>query len=451
MTRPPLPERSLAAVAPRVAAQLHPTRNGTVTARAVSAGSGTRLWWQCPTGHEWQAEVKARTRGTSCPKCPRDTPTTSLLTGHPEISDQWDTPANGDLTDAVTSNSSRRVWWQCRQGHHWAARISSRTHGADCPYCTGKRATPQTSVAARYPQLMGAWAHDLNGDLDPATVLPGSSRRVWWRCTTDPGHVWQVQVRHRTAQAAGCPFCTGTRVTPQTSLAVADPDLAAQWDPDRNGDLSPLAVLPASGQHAWWRCPAGHSWRARIDQRSRRHTDCPVCAPRRKHGHLLVTTRPDLAAQWADPLNGGGPAAITTGSHRTAWWRCPTEPTHLWPARVVDRDHGHTDCPYCAHQLPTPTTCLAAAAPQLLPDWHPTRNGALSPTDLLPRSAVPVWWQCPDGHEWAAAPTARLASPGHGCPACAARARPPVHRRPAPVTRHSSPTLRPPPTRAATT
>jgi len=44
MTRPPLLERSLAVVAPRVAAQLHPTRNGLTTARAVPAGSEARVW-----------------------------------------------------------------------------------------------------------------------------------------------------------------------------------------------------------------------------------------------------------------------------------------------------------------------------------------------------------------------------------------------------------------------
>jgi len=426
MSRPPLPERSLAVVAPQAAAQLHPTRNGPLDARTVSAGSGARLWWQCPAGHDWPAEVKSRTRGTGCPTCPRDKPTTSLIAGYPELTEQWDAPTNGELTDAVTSGSARRVGWRCSHGHRWAARISSRTGGAGCPYCAGHRATPETSVAARYPQLLAEWACDLNGDLDPATVLPGSARRVWWRCPIGSDHVWQVSVRHRVSHASGCPFCTGTRATPQTSLAADCPALAADWDPTRNGTLSPSAVRPSSGRYAWWRCPAGHSWKARIDQRSRRHTGCPVCVPRRKHGKLLVATRPDLTAQWSHPLNGGGPGTLTTGSYVQAWWRCPTEPTHLWQARIVDRDHGHTDCPYWAHQRPTPTTCLAAAAPQLLPDWHRTRNGNLSPTDVLPRSAKVVWWQCPDGHEWAAAPTARLAGTGRGCPTCAARNRPPV-------------------------
>ena len=567
MSRPPLLERSLAVVAPVVAAQLHPTRNGAVDSRGVSAGFRIRLWWQCPSGHDWQALVTDRTRGTGCPycagllptpttclaardpvlagqwhptrngaltpadvlpssnrrvwwqcswlhawpaqvhartaggtgcpTCPRPPTATTLLAGYPELSKEWDTTANGPLTDAVTSGSDRRVGWRCEHGHWWATRICSRTRGTGCPYCAGRLATAETSLAALRPDLVVEWSADLNGDLDPATVLPRSSRRVWWRCTTDPEHVWQVTVGDRALRGTGCPFCAGTRVTPQTSLAAVhpevaaewDPDrngtltaagvrpssnkhawwrcpaghswraqiasrttggcgcpycagrratpatslaathpsLAAQWDPDRNGDLTPAAVRPGSSRYAWWRCPAGHSWRTQIDQRSRRRTGCPDCTPR-IYGQLLITTRPDLTAQWSHLLNGGGPGTLTTGSGIKVWWRCPTDPTHLWRAAIGNRVRGRTGCPYCAHTLPTPTTCLAAVAPHLLPTWHPTRNGALSPTDVLPYSATPLWWQCPHGHEWAIAPMTRLAGTGTGCPDCAAHNRPPVRR-----------------------
>jgi len=60
------------------------------------------------------------------------------------------------------------------------------------------------------------------------------------------------------------------------------PRLAAQWDPTRNGDLTPAAVRPASNKKVWWRCPAGHRWQAQINQRSRQHTGCPDCAARHR-------------------------------------------------------------------------------------------------------------------------------------------------------------------------
>jgi len=320
------------------------------------------------------------------------------------------------------------VWWRCTRdpGHRWQSTVDSRSSRATgCPFCAGTRVTLQTSLAAVYPDVAADWDPDRNGTRTPATVAAGSKAAAWWRCPA--GHQWQGQIAGRTSHASHCPFCTGRRATPATSLAAVDPALAAECDPDRNGDLTPAAVRPFSSQYAWWRCPAGHSWEAVIGQRSRRHTGCPACASHRNHGQLLVTTRPDLAAQWSFPLNGGGPGTITTGSGIKAWWRCPTHPTHLWRAAIKTRVRGRTGCPYCAHKRPTPTTCLAAAAPQLLGEWHPGRNGVLSPTDVLPRSNTPVWWRCSDGHEWATSPMTRLA--GRGCPDCAARTRPPVHRR----------------------
>jgi len=497
--RLPTPDTCLATRNPALAAQWHLTRNGALTPADVLPSSNRRVWWQCSWGHAWPARVSSRSAGSGCPDCPRPPKAPTLLGGHPDLAAQWDSTANGALTDAVTSGSRRQVGWRCQYGHTWVARVQARTVGQGCPYCAGRRATPETSVAAVHPQLMAEWAADLNSGLDPATVLPGSMQRVWWRCTTDPDHVWQVRVGDRTSRGTGCPFCVGTRVTPQaslaaaypevaaewdpdrngtltaagvrpssnkhawwrcpaghcweaqiasrttggcgcpycagrratpaTSLAAADPDLAAQWDPDRNGTLTPAAVRPGSSRYVWWRCPAGHRWRAQIQQRTRQHTGCPVCASPANHGRQLANTFPDLAAQWADALNGGGPGTITTGSHVKAWWRCPADPTHLWRAGIIDRTRGRTGCPYCAHTRPTPTTCLAAVAPQLIPEWHPTRNKDLSPTDVLPYSATAVWWRCPDHHEWATTPAARLAG-GTSCPDCAARNRP-VHHQPA--------------------
>lgn len=51
----------LAAKAPDVAAQWHPTLNGNLTPEMVTPGSHRRVWWQCPLGHTWKAFVYSRT------------------------------------------------------------------------------------------------------------------------------------------------------------------------------------------------------------------------------------------------------------------------------------------------------------------------------------------------------------------------------------------------------
>jgi len=116
MTRPPLLERSPAVVDPLVAAQLHPTRNDPLDPGAVSAGSRIRLWWQCPAGHDWQATVIDRTRGTGCPSCAGllPTATTCLAARNPALAGQWHPTRNAPRTPAdVLPTVRTRVWWRC--------------------------------------------------------------------------------------------------------------------------------------------------------------------------------------------------------------------------------------------------------------------------------------------------------------------------------------------------
>ena len=50
----------LSQVAPDIAKQWHPTKNGKLTPDAISAGSRQRVWWLCSVApsHQWQAGVE---------------------------------------------------------------------------------------------------------------------------------------------------------------------------------------------------------------------------------------------------------------------------------------------------------------------------------------------------------------------------------------------------------
>jgi hypothetical protein len=37
---------------------------------------------------------------------------------------------------------------------------------------------------------------------------------------------------------------------------------------------------------------------------------------------------------------------------------------------------------------------LERANPNLAKDWHPTKNGKLTPKDVFPGAHKKVWWQC---------------------------------------------------------
>jgi len=61
----------LATLEPLVAAQWHPTLNGSLTPKDVTTGSSRKVWWQCPAGHVWHTVVHSRTspRYSGCPVC----------------------------------------------------------------------------------------------------------------------------------------------------------------------------------------------------------------------------------------------------------------------------------------------------------------------------------------------------------------------------------------------
>lgn len=61
--------QSLAEKDPEIAAQWHPSRNGTLRASDVTANSGRTVWWLCDRRHQWQAMINNRRKAQGCPKC----------------------------------------------------------------------------------------------------------------------------------------------------------------------------------------------------------------------------------------------------------------------------------------------------------------------------------------------------------------------------------------------
>ena len=143
------PKRSLQYLSPKIAAQWHPTKNGSLTPTAVANKSNKKYWWQCSKSNEhvWQAVVASRTDENSrgCPFCAgrKVCYENSLAINYPEIAAHWHPTKNGRLTpDEVTFGTHKKVWWQCEKvsAHTWNAEIVSRTAGGrGCPFCSGNR------------------------------------------------------------------------------------------------------------------------------------------------------------------------------------------------------------------------------------------------------------------------------------------------------------------------
>jgi len=268
----------------------------------------------------------------------------SFKAQYPKVAREWHPTKNGSLTpELVTPMSGQKVWWLCKKGHEWEAVISNRAKGFGCPYCAGQRATEENCLSVLNPLLSRQWHPRKNGRLTPCDVTGSSGKKVWWICPR--GHEWKATVAHR-ASGNGCPYCSGRVASKDNCLLKANPALADEWHPSRNGGLTPELVTPRSGQEVWWLCRSGHEWQALIYNRAK-GVGCPYCAGQKAcPENCLQHFNPELSSEWLHSKNGRlTPADVTPGSNRKVWWIC--QEGHEWEASVSNRNRG-TGCPYCS-------------------------------------------------------------------------------------------------------
>ena len=130
MPRVPL-ERSLATVAPDVAAQWHPTKNGAVGPDDVVANSHKKFWFKCGEGsdHEWEATLGNRVSGgQGCPCCAgqKVSVTNSFESLKPWWSIRWCTERNDGATpDQFTKASNKKFYFVHDSGDVVHRKLSS--------------------------------------------------------------------------------------------------------------------------------------------------------------------------------------------------------------------------------------------------------------------------------------------------------------------------------------
>ena len=334
---------------PALASQWHPNKNGALTPQDVTTSSNKFVWWMCEKGHEWKAMVYDRTNGCGCPICSGHKVLVGyndLATTMPNLALEWHQIKNSNLTPRdVTSGSSKKVWWQCKNGHEWQAVISSRKFGYGCPYCAGQKVIiGYNDLATVNPILASEWHPNKNGESLPSTVAAGTNKKAWWigKC----GHEWEASIGSRNA-GRGCPYCASQKILVGfNDLETLNPFLAREWHSTYNGAVTPRDVMPGSNRKVWWQCRNGHEWQNSIN--SRNHGNgCPYCANQLvlRGYNDLQTLNPTLAKQWHPTLNGDSkPFEFMPGSNKKAWWIC--DKGHVWEAMISSRNKG-AGCMLC--------------------------------------------------------------------------------------------------------
>ena len=353
-----------------------------------------------------------------------------------QLISEWDWEENNKISldpYQLTHGSTKRAHWICEKGHRFSARIDHRTiMKSGCPYCANKLPIlGENDLATTHPHLLKEWDYE-NNEKKPEEYLAGSNKKVNWICEKCGNH-WQTAVTHRAIKGTGCPVCmmvergkskTKSTLENRGSLAEEFPDIAKEWDYEKNKGISPYEVHRSSKNIVWWKCSFGHSWKASVSNRAS-GTGCPICAGKNivKGFNDLESCFPDISKEWHTSLNGDlTPDSITKHSERKVWWLCP-ECGESYFTSVYSRTSLHTGCPICANRIVIKgKNDLATTNPEIAKEWNYLRNGDLLPTDVVAKSNKKVWWQCELGHEWEATVADRTR--GRGCPICAKITRP---------------------------
>lgn len=276
----------------------------------------------------------------------------NLRSFFPEIAKEWHPTKNGNLKpEEVSKGSGIKVWWICLKNkkHEWKTSVANRTNfksSTHCPFCSGRRVSSFNSLKLLFPNLAKEWHPTKNGNLKPENVARGSSKKAWWLCSK--GHEWYTQIINRT-KGGGCPHCIGRRLSNTNNLKFANPDLAKEWHPTKNGNLKPEHVFKSSGKKVWWVCSKGHEWITKVLSRSH-GTGCPYCSGKKVgEDNNLKFLFPDLAKEWHPTKNGNlKPEHIFKSSNKKVWWLCANG--HEWLTKNSHRVSSGSNCPKCSNQ-----------------------------------------------------------------------------------------------------
>ena len=263
-------------------------------------------------------------------------------------------------------------------------------------------------------ELMKEYDFNKNSNVNLEKITLGSHKKIWWRCKNE--HEWEISVKDR-SNGYNCPYCSNQKLLRgYNDLETINPELAQEWNYEKNGSLKPDQVMAGSEKKVWWRCALGHEWPALIYNRNK-GVGCPYCSNRLVlvGYNDLATVNPKVAKEWNYEKNGDlRPTDVLAGSHKKVWWICSRG--HEWRIDIKTRNSGN-NCPYCSNKkVLAGYNDLFTVYPEIAAEW--SKQNSLSPHEVIRGGNTKFFWVCPMGHEdYQSSIDQRIR--GQGCPKCA--------------------------------
>lgn len=283
-------------------------------------------------------------------------------------------------------------------------------------------------------KLLSEWHPTKNKHINPDEITYGSYEYIWWLCPE--GHEWGATSSERLKNNEECPKCLRLKKSQEKqkakeeeeekiiSLREADPELARQWNYDKNGNLTPDNIIfdQEDWKPKWWKCSRGHEWEESIKNRLQRKSVCPYCSNKKAcDDNCLATVYPDLAKQWyifktMYNQTARNPYETVYTSREAVYWICSEG--HIWRESINLRIKNGKGCRKCELYKKS----IAFHNPELAKEWHHAKNkdiyGLKTPEETTIRCNEKAWWICGNcGNEYKAMVKARHLGEAK-CPNC---------------------------------
>lgn len=176
------------------------------------------------------------------------------------------------------------------------------------------------------------------------------------------------------------------------AMLKVKPELWETWDFEKNNELGLdiWKMTKGSEKKVWWNC-----LKCQSDYYTIIGNGCGYCSGKLiNHTNSLFNTAPHLEKEWDYEKNTDiSPHEIGRSSHKLVWWIC-SKCNSSYDSTPNNRSNNK-NCPYCAGRRVNSTNSLASLYPHLLSEWHPFKNGDLTPHDFTSGSKEIIWWICP--------------------------------------------------------
>ena len=260
--------------------------------------------------------------------------------------------------------------------------------------------------------LIDEWDYEKNEVLNPCNVAKTSHQKVWWICSIC-GFKWQADISNRvnSNNVNNCPECNKAVKTSFPEQAVYY--YIKQYFPDTiNSDRTIL-----NGKELDIYIPSkkvaieydGQSWHQNINRDIKKNQLC------KDNNITLIRIRePKL-----DDIDGCIIFKRTNIHDNMDLSLIITNILkYLNVTNIdvdVDRDNINILEQYATKKH---KNSLAACHPEIAKEWHPIKNGILTPDKVDNQSHKKVWWLGKCGHEWKAVIDGRTKKNGSDCPYC---------------------------------